>query len=229
VEINELKKIIESLLFVSEVPLPIKQITWIIHESTPDEVHQALLILQEELNGLNRSFQLVEIAEGFQLVTRPDYHKWAKELYKTVTTTRISRAALEALAIIAYKQPVTRTEIEAIRGVDVSNLIQSLLEKKMIRILGRAEVVGRPLLYGTSQEFLVHFGLKSLLDLPRVSEIQELAGDKLTPELMKEMEGELRRREAKLGIAPEQPVTESANPETSSPSMEAPSTFEEPT
>jgi segregation and condensation protein B len=144
---------------------------------------------------------VVQVAEGFQLVTRPDYHSWAKELYKVISKTRLSKAALEALAIIAYKQPVTRAEVEAIRGVEVSNLIQSLLEKRMIRILGRAEAVGRPLLYGTTHEFLIHFGLKDLSDLPKVSEIQELAGDKPSPEFLKEMQGELRRREAKLGLS----------------------------
>jgi segregation and condensation protein B len=120
---------------------------------------------------------------------------------------------MEALAIIAYKQPVTRADVEANRGVDVSNMIQSLLEKKMVRILGRAETPGRPLLYGTTHEFLIHFGLKDLTDLPKVSEIQELAGDKPSPEFLKEMEGELRRRETKLGLGPAEEEPASTNPE----------------
>jgi segregation and condensation protein B len=136
------------------------------------------------------------------LVTRGEYHRYAKELYKVISKTRLSKASLEALAIIAYKQPVTRAEVEAIRGVEVTNLVQSLLEKKMIRILGRAETPGRPLLYGTTHEFLIHFGLRDLSDLPKVSEIQELAGDRPSPEFLKEMEGELRRRETKLGLSP---------------------------
>ena len=155
-----------------------------------------------EIEGLNRSFQVVPVAQGYQLVTRGDFHRYAKELYKVISKTRLSKASLEALAIIAYKQPVTRAEVEAIRGVEVTNLIQSLLEKKMIRILGRAETPGRPLLYGTTHEFLIHFGLKDLSDLPKVSEIQELAGDRPSPEFLKEMEGELRRRETKLGLSP---------------------------
>jgi segregation and condensation protein B len=128
------------------------------------------------------------------------------------------------LAIIAYKQPVTRAEVEAIRGVEVSNLVQSLLEKRMIRILGRAETPGRPLLYGTTTEFLIHFGLKDLADLPKVSEIQELAGDRPSPDFLKEMEGELRRRETKMGLAPaeqaETSVTEGEAPQPSEPSSE---------
>jgi segregation and condensation protein B len=218
-EQEQLKKILESLLFVSEVPLSVKRATALVKDATQEEVQQALASLQEEINQLNRSFQLAQIAEGFQLVTRPEYHRWAKELYKIISKTRLSKAAMEALAIVAYKQPVTRAEIEAIRGVDVTNMIQALLEKRMVRILGRAETAGRPLLYATTSEFLVHFGLKDLSDLPKVSEIQELAGDKPSPEFLKEMEGELRRRESKLGLAPapeDAPVTgEAAAPAAS--------------
>ena len=201
-ELEQLKKVLESLLFVSEAPLSVKRATALVKDGKADEVLKALTVLQEEINQMDRSFQAIQIAEGFQLVTRPEYHRWAKELYKIISKTRLSKASMEALAIIAYKQPVTRAEVEAIRGVDVTNMIQSLLEKKMVRILGSAETPGRPLLYGTTHEFLIHFGLKDLNDLPRVSEIQELAGDRPSPEFLKEMEGELRRRETKLGLAP---------------------------
>jgi segregation and condensation protein B len=222
-ELEQLKKILESLLFVSETPLSAKRAASLVKDAKAEEIQKAFLELQEEINRLQRSFQVIQIAEGFQLVTRPEYHRWAKELYKIISKTRLSKAALEALAIIAYKQPVTRAEVEAIRGVEVSNLIQSLLEKKMVRILGRAETPGRPLLYSTTQEFLIHFGLKDLSDMPRVSEIQELAGDKPSPEFLKEMEGELRRREAKLGLAPA-PEDESAvpKPEESAPQDSVP-------
>jgi segregation and condensation protein B len=202
VETDKLKKILESLLFVSETPLSPKRVASFVKDATVEEVQKALAALREEINQMDRSFQVLEIAEGFQLVTRPEYHKWAKELYKIISKTRLSKASMEALAIIAYKQPVTRAEVEAIRGVDISNMIQSLLEKKMVRILGRAETPGRPLLYGTTHEFLIHFGLKDLTDLPKISEIQELAGDKPSPEFLREMEGELRRRETKLGLGP---------------------------
>jgi segregation and condensation protein B len=196
-----LNQILESLLFVSEQPLSPKRAADILEDYPLEEVEKAFQAIQEELNAMGRSFQVVQVAEGFQLVTRPEYHGWAKELYKVISTSRLTKASLEALAIIAYKQPVTRAEVEAIRGVEVSNLVQSLLQKKMIRILGRAETAGRPLLYGTTHEFLIHFGLKDLLDLPKVSEIQELAGDRPSPGFLKEMEGELRRRETKLGLS----------------------------
>jgi segregation and condensation protein B len=201
-ELEQLKKILESLLFVSETPLSSKKVASFLKGTHEEEIEQAFQSLVGEIEGLNRSFQVVAVAQGYQLVTRGDYHRYAKELYKVISKTRLSKASLEALAIIAYKQPVTRAEVEAIRGVEVTNLIQSLLEKKMIRILGRAETPGRPLLYGTTHEFLIHFGLKDLSDLPKVSEIQELAGDRPSPEFLKEMEGELRRRETKLGLSP---------------------------
>jgi segregation and condensation protein B len=201
-EIEKLKQILESLLFVSETPLSAKKVSSFLKDAKEEEIEQAFQGLTGEIEGLGRSFQVVAVAQGYQLVTRSEYHRYAKELYKVISKTRLSKASLEALAIIAYKQPVTRAEVEAIRGVEVTNLIQSLLEKKMIRILGRAETPGRPLLYGTTHEFLIHFGLKDLSDLPKVSEIQELAGDRPSPEFLKEMEGELRRRETKLGLSP---------------------------
>ncbi len=207
-EMQQLKKVLESLLFVSETPLAVKRVASMVKDTSAEEVEQAFRELKDEINGMDRSFQVSEIGEGYQLVTRPEYHRWAKELYKVISKTRLSKAALEALAIIAYKQPVTRAEVEAIRGVEVSNLIQSLLEKKMIRILGRAETPGRPLLYATTHEFLIHFGLKDLSDLPKVSEIQELAGDRPSPGFLKEMEGELRRRESKLGLSALEPQDE---------------------
>jgi segregation and condensation protein B len=211
-EIENLKKTLESLLFVSDSPLSSKKVAAFLKDAKVEEVEQAFSALKEEVNNLNRSFQLIQVAEGYQLVTRPEHHRWAKELYKVISKTRLSKASLEALAIIAYKQPVTRAEVEAIRGVEVSNLVQSLMEKRMLRILGRAETPGRPLLYGTTTEFLIHFGLKDLADLPKVSEIQDLTGDRPSPEFLKEMEGELRRRETKMGLAPaeqsETPVAE---------------------
>ena len=201
-EMEQLKKVLESLLFVSETPLSAKKVASFLKDAKEEEIEKAFEALREEVEGLGRSFQVLPVAQGYQLVTRGEYHRYAKELYKVISKTRLSKASLEALAIIAYKQPVTRAEVEAIRGVEVTNLVQSLLEKKMIRILGRAETPGRPLLYGTTHEFLIHFGLRDLSDLPKVSEIQELAGDRPSPEFLKEMEGELRRRETKLGLPP---------------------------
>ncbi|MGH7738631.1 MAG: SMC-Scp complex subunit ScpB [bacterium] len=223
---QNLNQILESLLFVSEQPLSPKRASQIVGDHSEKEVAEAFQALQEQINGMERSFQVVQVAEGFQLVTRPEFHAWAKELYKVISTSRLTKASLEALAIIAYKQPVTRAEVEAIRGVEVSNLVQSLLQKKMIRILGRAETAGRPLLYGTTHEFLIHFGLKDLLDLPKVSEIQELAGDRPSTEFLKGMEGELRRRETKLGLAAA-PLEETLEPAgDSAPPVEAASTAE---
>jgi segregation and condensation protein B len=199
---DQLKAVLESMLFVSDTPLSVKRTASILKDAPVADVAAAFAAVMEEVNALNRSFQVKEVAEGYLLTTRPGFHRWAREIHKVVTVTRLTRQAMEALAIIAYKQPVTRAEVEAIRGVEVGSVMQTLLERKMIRILGRAETVGRPLLYGTTHDFLIHFGLKDLTDLPRVSEIQELAGDQISTVVMMEMEGELRRREAKLGLEP---------------------------
>jgi len=201
-ELEKLKAVLESMLFVSEVPLSAKKAASVLKDVPPVDIAAAFEALKQDIDSLGRSFQVKEVAEGYLLTTRPEFHRWAREVNKVVTITRLSRQAMEALAIIAYKQPVTRAEVEAIRGVEVGSVMQTLLEKKMIRILGRAETVGRPLLYGTTHDFLLHFGLKDLTDLPRVSEIQELAGNQISPEVMREMEGELRRRETKLGLEP---------------------------
>ncbi len=211
-DMDKLKAVLESMLFVSEVPLSAKKAASVLKDVPPVDIAAAFEALKQDIDSLGRSFQVKEVAEGYLLTTRPEFHRWAREVNKVVTITRLSRQAMEALAIIAYKQPVTRAEVEAIRGVEVGSVMQTLLEKKMIRILGRAETVGRPLLYGTTHDFLLHFGLKDLTDLPRVSEIQELAGNQISPEVMREMEGELRRRESKLGLEPMDLEAPSAGP-----------------
>jgi len=199
---QQLKTSIEALLFIAGSPLTLDRLKGIFEETPKEQIEAQLRALKEDYAARGAGVMLAEVANGWQLATCPDQAPWVRKFKTVKVTARLSRPALETLAIIAYKQPVTRAEVEAIRGVEVSNLIQNLLEKKMIRILGRAETAGRPLLYGTTHEFLIHFGLKDLSDMPKVSEIQELAGDRPSPEFLKEMEGELRRRETKLGLAP---------------------------
>jgi len=172
-ERNELKLIIESLLFAAEAPIQLKKI----HEVFPDvslkELREILEKLKEEYKTLNRSFFLREVAEGYQLCTKPEYAGWIRKLKKS-RPSRLSPATMETLAIIAYKQPITRAEIEQIRGVDTAGILRSLLEKKLIKITGRKDVPGRPLLYGTTSKFLTMFGLKGLKDLPTLEDIEQL-------------------------------------------------------
>ncbi|MGE4384755.1 MAG: SMC-Scp complex subunit ScpB [Endomicrobiaceae bacterium] len=174
-EINEIKKIIESLLFVSERPLLNREIKAVIKDelSENDDVEKILQEMQQEYFQLNRSYELKFVADGWTFATKPEYSVWIKKLLKEKTILKLSPSAMEVLAIVAYKQPITRAEIDNIRGVDSGGVIDTLLDRKFIKIVGRKESLGRPLLYGTTQDFLRHFGLSHLSELPVI----ENAGD----------------------------------------------------
>lgn len=171
---RELQGIVESLLFVSPEPLSVQRLMVILGEVTKTDIMQALHGLGEALEQEGRGVQLVEIAGGFRLVTKQEYATWIKRLDKTKSAAKLSRSALESLAIIAYKQPIVRSEIEEIRGVETSGVVKTLLERKLVRIVGRKEVPGRPIMYGTTKFFLEHFGLNDLTQLPPLREFTEL-------------------------------------------------------
>ncbi|MCC6142138.1 MAG: SMC-Scp complex subunit ScpB [Nitrospira sp.] len=171
---RELRGIIESLLFVSPEPVSVQRLMAIMGDVTKADVAQALRGLGEELEQEGRGVRLVEIAGGFRLVTKQEYATWIKRLDKTKSVAKLSRSALESLAIIAYKQPIVRSEIEEIRGVETSGVVRTLLERKLVRIVGRKEVPGRPIMYGTTKFFLEHFGLNDLTQLPPLREFTEL-------------------------------------------------------
>ncbi len=171
---RELASILEALLFISPEPIGIERLTGAVDGASKTEVKKALACLRESLDSQGRGVQLVEVAGGFQLRTRPEYSAWIKRLERTKTAPKLSRSALESLAIIAYKQPLTRAEIEHIRGVETSGVIRTLLERRLARIVGRKEVPGRPILYGTTKQFLQQFGLNTLSDLPPLREFKEL-------------------------------------------------------
>lgn len=167
--------ILEALLFVAEEPLPLSRLQEILGEAGPDDVEAWLRDLALRLEAEGRGLMVQEVAGGFRLSTRPEVHPWIQRLQQ-VRPARLSRAALETLAIIAYRQPITRAEIEAIRGVAVDGVLRTLLERELVRMMGRKAEAGRPMLYGTSQQFLEHFGLRELGDLPTLREINELIG-----------------------------------------------------
>jgi segregation and condensation protein B len=171
---NFLKSGIESLLLVSESPLTVDRIRSVSGCEDIQAIQGALQSLREEYENRGGGFFLAEVAGGFQLRTRPEYAQWVKK-YLDPPPQRLSRAALETLAIVAYKQPVVRSEIEHIRGVDCGAVLRMLLEKKMIRISGRKEIPGRPLIYATTRRFLEVFGLRDLRDLPSPKEMADLA------------------------------------------------------
>lgn len=171
---RELKAILEAVLFVSPEPVPVARLVSVLGAVKKVEVEQALTLLKQELEQEGRGVQLVQVAGGYRLVTKPDYAPWIKKLDKAKTMSKLSRSALESLAIIAYKQPLVRSEIEQIRGVETSGVLRTLLERKLVRIVGRKEVPGRPIMYGTTKFFLEHFGLHDLTQLPPLREFKEL-------------------------------------------------------
>ena len=160
------KQIIEALLFAADQPITLAQMA----ELGPEDVEKASLrVILEELAADydGRGVQLKEVAGGWQLSTRPEYGEWVRRMHHVESRAKLSRAALDTLAIVVYRQPITKTEVEALRGVDSSGVLKTLLERRLIKILGRKRVVGRPILYGSSREFLQYFGLSDLTDLPR--------------------------------------------------------------
>jgi len=169
----ELHAALEALLFSSDQPLPVGLLSESL-EIPPDEVIVTLQALGEGYVTRGAGVQLREIAGGWMLVTAPEQSEWVGRLLRGKRKMRLSRAALETMAIIAYKQPVTKAEVEAIRGVDSSGVLATLLERNLVTIRGRSKVVGRPLLYGTTPEFLDYFGLKDLTELPRPEELRAL-------------------------------------------------------
>lgn len=166
------KDILEALLFVSDRPLSEAQLAQVCPE--PVDRAQIRSLLEElALDYEGRAVELKQVAGGWKLVTRPQYGQWIRRLYQLDSRPRLSRAALETLAIIVYRQPITKQEIEAIRGVESSGVLKTLLERRLVRILGRKPVVGRPLLYGSSREFLEYFGLRDLAELPRPEDVED--------------------------------------------------------
>ncbi len=170
----ELTAVLEALLFVSGEPLPVARLASIIGAVSKAEVEQGLKCLKAQLDQEGRGIQLVQVAGGYRLVTKADCAPWLKRLDKAKAAQKLSRSALESLAIIAYNQPLVRAEIEEIRGVETSGVLRTLLERKLVRIVGRKEVPGRPIMYGTTKFFLEHFGLQDLSQLPPLREFKEL-------------------------------------------------------
>ena len=167
--------VIEALIFVSDEPLSAKAIADVLKEDK-QVISDALVALAEEFNGRNGGLQLREVAGGWQFATRPEYHEHVRAFLKTRPSAKLTIASLETLAVIAYRQPVTVPEILEIRGVQSPSAIKTLLDKKLIVAKGRKDTIGRPMMYGTSKEFLLQFGLKDLSELPSVEDFHDLSG-----------------------------------------------------
>ena len=171
----ELKAILEALIFASPEPLTPKAIYKLLDAETKEDVQAALAELKEDYKRPG-GLQLAEVAGGYQIVTRSDLHEWVRQLFHERTTSRLTVQALETLAVIAYRQPITALEITEVRGVNTSGVLNTLLERHLVKIVGRKQVVGRPFMYATTKEFLIRFGLNELGDLPRVEDMAEALG-----------------------------------------------------
>jgi segregation and condensation protein B len=171
----ERASVIEALIFVSDEPLSVKTIADVLKEDK-EAVDEAIAALVQEFNARQSGLQLREVAGGWQFATRPEYHEHVRAFLKTRPSAKLTIASLETLAVIAYRQPITVPEILEIRGVQSPSSIKTLLDKKLIVAKGRKETVGRPMMYGTSKEFLLQFGLKDLSELPSVEDFHDLSG-----------------------------------------------------
>ncbi|HJZ76580.1 MAG TPA: SMC-Scp complex subunit ScpB [Vicinamibacterales bacterium] len=171
----ELKAILEALIFASPEPLTPKAMFNLLDTEPKEDVEAALAALKQDYDRPG-GLQLVEVAGGYQIVTRPDLHEWVRRLFHERTTQKLTVQALETLAVIAYRQPITAAEITDVRGVNTSGVLNTLLERHLIKIVGRKQVVGRPFLYATTKEFLIRFGLNDLTDLPKVEDMAEALG-----------------------------------------------------
>ncbi len=171
----ELKAIVEALVFASPEPITPKMLFKLLSDEPAEDITAAVQALRAEYEQ-RPGLQFVEVAGGYQIVTRPELHEWVRRLFHERSTLKLTVQALETLAVIAYKQPVTAVEISDIRGVNTSGVLSTLLERHLIRIVGRKNVVGRPFLYATTREFLIRFGLNDLTDLPKAEDMAEALG-----------------------------------------------------
>jgi segregation and condensation protein B len=171
----ELRAIVEALIFASPEPITAKMLFKVLADEPKEDVSAALQALRVEYQN-RPGLQFVDVAGGYQIVTRPELHEWVRRLFHERSTQKLTAQSLETLAVIAYKQPITAIEITDIRGVNTSGVLSTLLDRHLIKIVGRKNVVGRPFLYSTTKEFLIRFGLKDLGDLPRVEDMAEALG-----------------------------------------------------
>jgi segregation and condensation protein B len=176
---GQMQAIMEAIIYVADDPVKLEQFKEVFPEESAEAINQALSSLVESFNARNGGMLIRAVADGYRMTTRPEHHEQIRAYLQTRPGAKLSMAALETLAVIAYKQPVTMAEVLAIRGKKSTTALKTLLEKKLVAILGRKPVVGRPILYGTSKEFLIHFGLNNLSELPTLEEFAQIAGEQL--------------------------------------------------
>jgi len=186
-----ISRILEAILFSAEAPLTAEQIAFALPDVPQEEIAAALEDLQQRYEAEQRGWRLEQIAGGWQLLSHPDLYSFVERFLEGKRRSRLSRAALEALAVVAYRQPITRGELEDLRGVDCAGVLHTLIERDLVTVSGRSNAIGRPLLYKTTDRFLEHFGLFSLSDLPHLAEVEALWGSE---DVRTQLEAELARR-----------------------------------
>jgi segregation and condensation protein B len=196
----DLKRTVEALLFASPEPLPLGRLQSVVGDIDKRGLRAVLSELQTDYEEAGHAFQLREMGGGWRILTRSEHSRRIEDLLKSQRRVRLSRAALESLAVVAYRQPCTRFEVEQVRGVGSGSALSTLLEKELVKIMGRAESVGKPLLYGTSEEFLSHIGLNKLEDLPDMSEIESLLATEESEREAQPIVPEERRRRLLEGV-----------------------------
>lgn len=213
--------IIEAILLTADVPVTPGRLVALLDEYNGRDIRQLVDSLNAGYADGGHGFSIVEVAGGFQLATRQECGPWLRKFHNDPNQIRLSQAALEALAIVAFKQPVTRIEVDTVRGVNSGGVMQTLMELSMIRIVGRSEGIGKPMLFGTTREFLVHFGLKTLADLPKPRELEELleSGEnkaEARQQMAMELQGLQGRAEGQQELAEEsdQPISEADHVDT---------------
>ncbi len=179
---EDLKAVVEMLLFVSDVPIAVDRFRDVLGDVDRKEILRVLSDLRREYEERNGGFQVAEVAGGFQFRTRPDLNHWIRK-FRGSRPPSLSPAALETLAVIAYRQPVVKADIDRVRGVDVSGALKRLLEKKLVKMVGRKDLPGKPIMYGTTKRFLEVFGLRDLTELPTLQELKELQEKPRAPQL----------------------------------------------
>lgn len=205
------KEVVEAILFATDEPLSLRQLSEIMSPDggaegkpvSPEKILSVIEDLNREYGHAGRAFRIVKVAGGYQFATQPQFGVWLGRMIRERTRRKLSTSALESLAVIAYKQPVTKPEIEAIRGVNADYVLRSLMERNLVTVVGRAASPGRPLLYGTTRDFLKHFGLNDLSELPKPREINELLAEaeyEVEKRLLKEMEEKRRQEDAASGM-----------------------------
>lgn len=200
--LEEVRASVEALLYASGDPIPLRSLKKVFPEAL-DLIEDALSSLKEIYDQPGRGLQLIEVAGGWQITTRPEYHERVGRLFDSPRPSRLSIQALETLAVIAYRQPATVPEIMELRGVRSAGVVRTLLERKLVKIVGRKKVVGHPLLYGTTKEFLIRFGLKNVEDLPQLKDMSEVFGDEVAQQLETLDKLDEAKEEAEIELLPE--------------------------